>query len=120
MPSTSSRRWARAVAELRTRCGGVIAAALLAIAAPFDALGADHTVVIDGMAFKPATLTIKMGDRVVFQNKDLVPHTATAPGRFDSGVIQPGASWSVDPKTAGRHDYVCLLHPSMKAALLVQ
>jgi len=108
------------VAEHRTRCGGIVVVALLAIAASFDALAADHTVVIDAMAFKPATLTIKMGDRVVFQNKDLVPHTATAPGRFDSGVIQPGASWSVEPKTAGRHDYVCLLHPSMKAALLVQ
>ena len=87
---------------------------------PFDAPAADHTVVIDGMAFKPAALTIKAGDRVVFENKDLVPHTATAKGRFDSGVIAAGASWSVDPKTAGRYDYVCLLHPSMKAVLVVQ
>ena len=108
------------MAEPGFRCGGVLVAALLAIAAPFDALGADHTVVIDAMAFKPAMLTIKAGDRVVFQNRDLVPHTATAAGRFDSGVIQTGASWSVDPKTAGRYDYVCLLHPSMKAVLVVQ
>jgi plastocyanin len=108
------------VAEHRTRCGGIVVVALLAIAASFDALAADHTVVIDAMAFKPATLTIKTGDRVVFQNQDLVPHTATAPGRFDSGVIQTGASWSVDLKTAGRYDYVCLLHPSMKAVLVVR
>ena len=93
---------------------------MLAIAASFDALAADHTVVIDAMAFKPATLTIKMGDRVVFQNHDLVPHTATAAGRFDSGVFQTSASWSVDLKTAGRYDYVCLLHPSMKAVLVVR
>ena len=108
------------MAEHRTRCGGIVVVALLAIAASFDALAADHTVVIDAMAFKPATLTIKMGDRVVFQNHDLVPHTATAAGRFDSGVIQTAASWSVDLKTAGRYDYVGLLHPSMKAVLVVR
>ena len=108
------------MAEQRTRCGGVVAFGLLALAASFDVRAADHAVVIDAMAFKPATLTIKTGDRVVFHNQDLVPHTATAPGRFDSGVIQTGASWSVDLKTAGRYDYVCLLHPTMKAVLVVQ
>ena len=106
--------------EAGLRQGGAVVAALLAIAAPFGAAGAEHTVVIDAMAFKPAALTLQTGDRVVFQNRDLVPHTATAQGRFDSGVIAVGASWSVDAKTAGRYDYVCLLHPSMKAVLVVR
>jgi plastocyanin len=102
------------------RNAGAVVAALLAVTAPLGAAGAEHTVVIDAMTFKPAVLTLRKGDRVVFRNQDLVPHTATAQGRFDSGVIPVGASWSVDPKTAGRVDYVCLLHPSMKAVLVVR
>ena len=31
------------------------------------------------MQFAPQTLTVKAGDRVLWQNKDLVPHTATPP-----------------------------------------
>ena len=102
------------------RSGGAFVAALVALAAPVDASGADRTVVIDAMAFKPAVLTLHKGDRVTFVNKDLVPHTATAQRGFDSGVIQADASWSVDPKAAGRYDYVCGLHPSMKALLVVR
>jgi plastocyanin len=49
-----------------------------------------------------------------------VPHTATAGKVFDSGVIAPGKSWTTIAESAGRHDYLCSLHPTMKASLLVQ
>ena len=90
------------------------------MASPIAAVGADHTVVIEAMAFHPASLTVQQGDRITFVNKDLVPHTATSQPRFDSGVIAAGATWRVSPQAAGRYDYVCLLHPSMKAVLVVR
>ena len=79
-----------------------------------------HTVVIDNMRFTPDTLTLQSGDRVVWQNKDLVPHTATAAKVFDSGSIGPGQSWSTVVRTSGTLPYVCSFHPGMKAMLKVQ
>jgi len=43
-----------------------------------------RTIAIDGMRFEPADLTIRAGDTIVWVNKDLFAHTATADGSFDS------------------------------------
>ena len=79
-----------------------------------------HTVLIDGMQFQPQTLTVQRGDKVVWHNKDIVPHTVTASGRFESGLIAAGASWSWSPGPAGRYDYVCTFHPGMKSTVVVK
>lgn len=84
------------------------------------ATGATHTVVIEGMQFQPATLTVNRGDHVVWVNRDVVPHTVKADRAFSSPAIKPGASWTATLSKAGRHDYVCTLHPTMKAALVVK
>ena len=89
--------------------------ALRAQAAP-----ATHTVTIDAFEFKPATLTVKQGDVVVWRNADPVPHTVTAPGAFDSGSLAAGASWRHTAAKKGRFDYVCTLHPTMKGTLVVE
>ena len=79
-----------------------------------------HTIVIDRMRFTPDTLTVRRGDHVVWRNNDLVAHTATAAKVFDSGSIEPGASWSTTLRKAGSVPYVCTFHPGMKATLTVQ
>ncbi len=78
-----------------------------------------HTVTIVGMHFVPETLTAHRGDRVVWVNKDLVPHTATGQF-FDSHNIAANASWSQVVHKAGRYPYICTLHPTMKAILIVE
>jgi plastocyanin len=92
----------------------------LAVALPLAAAAATHTVTIEGMKFVPETVTVKKGDRIVWKNKDLVPHTATAAGSFDSKSIASGASWSHAVRKPGRYDVVCSFHPGMKATLVVQ
>jgi plastocyanin len=94
------------------------AAALAAITLP--AVGATHTIIIDGMQFSPAIATVKRGDTVVWLNKDLVPHTATVAKVFDSGSVAPGMAWRITASQPGRYDYVCTLHPTMKAVLVVE
>ena len=82
---------------------------------------ATHTIVIEGAAFVPSTLTVKRGDRVVWVNKDPFPHTATAQDRsFDSRVIAANKSWTFTAKKAGEFPYACKLHPTMKATLIVE
>lgn len=79
-----------------------------------------HTVTIDGVQFAPATVHAKVGDTVVWMNKDPFPHTVTASGKFDSGTIQSGKSWRFKLKAKGTFEYICTLHPTMKASLVVK
>jgi plastocyanin len=80
-----------------------------------------HTVKIDAMQFKPAVLTVRQGDIVVWTNNDPFPHTVTSgPGGFDSKQILPGKSWKYTAAKKGERPYACTLHPTMKATLTVQ
>jgi len=107
------------VVERRALAGAALVAALLAVRPSASGVEA-RTVVIEGMKFAPATLTVKRGDTVVWQNRDLVPHTATARGAFDSGPIAAGASWRHVATRAGRYEVVCTLHPGMTSTLVVE
>jgi plastocyanin len=79
-----------------------------------------HTIVIEGMRFEPADLTVHPGDTVVWMNKDLFAHTATAEGGFDSRQIDPGGSWRLTLQGPGDLPYICALHPTMKAIVRVR
>jgi plastocyanin len=103
---------------MRRRCW--LAALACAVLVPAWAEGETHTVRIAGMKFVPETLTVRRGDRIVWRNEDLVPHTATAAGVFDSGVIAPGRTATRRASRAGRFPYVCTLHPGMKGTVVVQ
>ena len=80
-----------------------------------------HTIVIADMKFVPETLTVKAGDTVVWVNKDFFPHTATAQDKsFDSRDIATNKSWKYVVKKKGSFPYICTLHPTMKATLVVK
>jgi plastocyanin len=82
---------------------------------------ATHTVVIEAMQFSPATLTVKVGDKVTWINRDLFPHTVTADQhRFDSHAIAAGGSWTFTLKKVGVTSYGCTFHPTMRGTLRVQ
>jgi len=94
--------------------------ALALLALPALASAATQTVVIEGMKFEPESVTVKPGDKVVWHNKDVVPHTATAAGKFDSKNLGGGQSWTWTAGAKGRYDYVCTYHPGMKGTVVVQ
>jgi plastocyanin len=53
---------------------------------------ATQTVVIKGMKYQPAEITVHVGDTVEWKNQDIVAHTVTARDKsFDSGKIAPGS-----------------------------
>jgi plastocyanin len=98
----------------------VLALAVAAIASASATHAAEQTVVIEGVKFEPAELTVERGATVVWVNKDPFPHTATARGAFDSKEIAPGKSWKWIARKTGSYDYVCTLHPGMKGKLTVK
>jgi plastocyanin len=82
---------------------------------------ASHIVTIDAARFDPAVSIVRVGDTITWINKDLVPHTATSQtGGFDSGMIEPGNSWTYTATRAGEFRYICAYHPTMVALLRVK
>jgi plastocyanin len=82
---------------------------------------ADATIVqIVDFAFAPASLEVPVGTTVAWTNDDTAPHTVTAEGgAFDSGVLDPGASFSFTFDQPGTYAYVCALHPNMQGTITV-
>lgn len=75
-------------------------------------------VKIENMKFDPQTVTVAAGDKVVWTNDDLVPHTVTSDdGSFHSETIAPNQSWKFTAKKKGHFSYKCSFHPVMLGTL---
>ena len=82
--------------------------------------GKTHTVLIKGFTFVPQQLEVRAGDRVIWKNDDIVPHTATAKNSFDSKELGPQQSWSYVANRKGTYPFMCIYHPTMKGELTVK
>jgi plastocyanin len=97
-----------------------LSAAALGLCLTAAASSKTHTIVIENMTFNPPAASVAMGDRIVWVNKDLFPHTVTADGKaFDSGSIGPNASWTFVVPKSGSYPYACVFHPTMKGMVVV-
>jgi plastocyanin/uncharacterized cupredoxin-like copper-binding protein len=84
-----------------------------------EATGA-NALAIQGFAFAPATLDVPAGTEVTWTNQDPAPHTVTADdGSFDSGTIDPGATFSSMFDQSGTFTYMCNIHPAMSGTVRV-
>jgi plastocyanin len=73
---------------------------------------------MEDIAFVPATVTVDRGTEVLFENKDVAPHTVTAQAaQIDSGTLGPGKSFRLVVNQP--LDYICTIHPSMTAKILL-
>lgn len=73
-----------------------------------------------GSTFSPSTLTITAGTIVKWTNNDNTPHTVSNPqGLFDSGTINPGATFSFAFNATGTYSYFCQIHPNMTGTIVV-
>ena len=82
-----------------------------------------NTVLMQGMAFSPATITVAVGTTVTWKNQDSYAHTSTSDTNvWDTGSIQGGGSATTTFNTAGTFPYHCTFHESMgmKGTVIVQ
>lgn len=80
-----------------------------------------HRVSIQQMRYVPATLELRAGDKIVWVNEDIFPHTVTAADKsLDSGLMTAKQSWSWVAGEKGEHPYVCTYHPTMKGTVIVK
>ena len=79
-----------------------------------------NEVWISGMAFNPATITVKAGTTIKWTNMDGIAHTVTSnDGTFDSGSLGGGGVFTWTFSAPGTFGYHCAFHSSMKASVVV-
>lgn len=76
------------------------------------------TIVVDKLAFGELPASLRVGDTVVWVNRDMFRHSATATGHFDVD-LPPGAQRRMLLTKAGAFAFTCKYHPGMTGVLKV-
>ena len=90
----------------------------LPLAFPAAAAPTAHTVVMDRMRFGPLPANLRAGDVILWVNKDLFRHSATARDGSFGIDLPPGASGRTVVKRRGAIPFFCRFHPGMKGTLV--
>jgi plastocyanin len=70
--------------------------------------------------YQPDPVVVQVGGKVIWQNQDTAPHTATADDdSWDTGTIEKGKIGSETFKEAGAFAYFCEIHPDMRGTVEV-
>ena len=78
------------------------------------------SVKIVNFAFAPPTLTVKLGTRVTWANKDSSTHTATSDQTgFDTGSLTKGKRMTIQFNKPGTFAYHCSFHAFMTGTIKV-
>ncbi len=108
-------------------CGGASGGNARAEApAPSDGAAPDNTVTMELIRYRPEVLDITAGTTVTWLQKDAGVHTVTSglveqggggvtkvpDGRFDSGEIATGKTFSFTFDQPGTYRYFCSVHPA--------
>lgn len=88
--------------------------------APSGEAAKSEKVQIVEFSYEPDPVVVQVGGKVIWQNEDTAPHTATADdGSFDTGTIEKGKLGSATFKEAGTFTYHCEIHPTMHGTVEV-
>src|SRR6476620_8428243 len=88
--------------------------------APSGEVARAEKVKIIEFVYGPDPVTVQLGGKVIWQNEDTAPHTATADdGSFNTGTIEQGKIKSETFKQAGTFTYFCEIHPTMHGTVEV-
>lgn len=96
------------------------AAVLLPLAlSPAAAAPKIHAIVIDKMKFGPVPPGLRIGDTILWVNKDMFRHAATARDGSFSIDLAPGARGKTRLTRAAAIAFYCKYHPGMTGRLTV-
>jgi plastocyanin len=88
-------------------------------AAPSGASGS-NAVEIKGLAFNPASISVKVGAKVTWTNSDNTTHTVTLDDNSaDSGNVTVGSTFDHSFATGGTFAYHCKIHSTMHGTVVV-
>jgi len=110
-----------AVLSMFCLCCGVALPALAAKTTA-SAKAAGTQVEIRNFAFAPSTMTVAVGTRVVWTNRDEEPHVITSAGKqfASSPALDTTDTYAVTFSKPGTYAYYCSIHPMMVGTIIVQ
>jgi plastocyanin len=97
----------------------LIATLVAAPAAFAQPAGHEYTVTINNMEYGAMPDGAKVGDSIVWVNRDSVLHSVTARDHSFDIRLNPGQQATMKLGGAGRIAIYCLFHPNMRASLTV-
>jgi len=99
----------------------IVAMAASAVVLPLGAAAEarDYQVAMANMAYGPIPSGLKVGDSIVWVNKDSVPHTVTARDHSFDLRIGPHQQGRVILTKAGTYQIYCILHSPMRGTFTV-
>lgn len=83
----------------------------------------DNVIVQKDREFSKTEITVKPGEKVIFQNDDEVTHNVFSNSKinaFDLKTQKPGAASEVTFKDEGTTEVRCAIHPKMKVIVTVK
>jgi len=90
-------------------------------AAATQAQPAAVEVKIDNFSFIPQELTVAAGTKVIWVNRDDIPHTVrSTEDKFKSKALDTDDQFTFTFDTPGTYEYFCSLHPKMTAKVIVK
>jgi plastocyanin len=108
---------APAVAAMTARTSNVVA---VAAANPTKS---EAQITIDNFSFSPPQITVAVGTRVTWTNRDDIPHTVVDsddPRAMKSEPLDTGEDFAFTFDKPGTYRYFCSLHPHMQGMVVVQ
>jgi plastocyanin len=112
------------MAVVLAACGG---GATPATTAPTAGAAAGGDVTVQGFAFKPQNVEVKIGAKVTWTNQDGTSHTTTSgtpsakDGKWEGQLAGSGGSFSFTFPQAGTFAYFCAIHgASMTGTVVVK
>jgi plastocyanin len=88
--------------------------------APSGEAAKSEKVEIIEFTYQPDPVVVQAGGKVIWQNQDAAPHTATADDEsWDTGTIEKGKLGSETFKEPGTFAYFCEIHPDMRGTVEV-
>lgn len=83
------------------------------------AAASGNMITISDFAFSPMELEVAAGTTVTWKNDDAASHTVVS-SVFTSETLKTGDEFSFTFTDAGKYDYHCGIHPSMKGKIIVK
>ena len=94
-------------------------AASLLLSTPVAAAPQTHVIVMDKMKFGSVPARIRQGDTILWINRDMFRHTATAANKSFDVDLPPKTQKRMTVRTLGSIAFICKYHPGMRGVLRV-
>ena len=90
-------------------------------AAPAEPQSGTIEVDMNRLEFEPESITVTAGSKIVWTNRENVPHdvAATSGADFKSEVFGEDGTYEYTAEEPGTIEYVCTLHPGMDGTITV-